>query len=113
VRAAPLLALVVVAACGPDYTARCRAWATAPCPAEFPNISQPVTEDACVSNARFACGAANCDAEYDAKITCETENPTCCDDVECDDAPSEACGDARTAWEDCTSRVRDACEAGA
>lgn len=105
-----LLCVVVASGCGPSAVAMCSAWANAPCPADYPNVSQGVAEDACVSNADFACGWENCDGEYDAAVACETDHPNCCNDVECDNGAA-ACATERMAWEDCVSRLRDQCEA--
>jgi hypothetical protein len=104
-----LLLLLATTDCGGiDKEGLCDAWANAACPAEYPNTQQGIDLSGCNSNFEFSCGSDNCDAEYEALITCETQNPTCCNDVECNDPV--ACDALYTTWADCTSRVRDDCE---
>jgi hypothetical protein len=104
-------AIVAASSCSP-IAAQCSAWANAECPDAYPNVEQGVSEEACVSDADFACGFENCDVEYDAAVSCETEHPNCCNDVECDNGAA-ACSTERTAWSDCVSRLRDKCEQAA
>ena len=105
------VAALAATACNVDEAGKIKCADDASCPSDYPNIVQGVTEDACKSDSEFNCGD-NCDTEYEAKIRCETEHPNCCNETECNNDTITYCDAERTAWTDCTERVRDACESG-
>ena len=105
-----LLLLVMLSSCGGNASALCEAWASATCPSDFPNLQPSVSVDACTSNFDFACRGDDCDAEYEARIRCETDNPNCCNDTECNNAPLTACAAVTQTWNDCVAAARAACE---
>lgn len=87
----------------------CPDWVAAECPADYPNLSHGLPDDACWSNFDFACRSENCDREYEAMILCETAFPNCCGESGCNDASGDHCEVETRAWWDCTERLRDAC----
>ncbi len=109
-RAVALSFAVCLCACGPDTGALCADWASATCPAEYPNLVPGVSADACRSNFDFGCRSDSCDAEYEARILCETAFPNCCNATECNNAPLASCATETRAWDDCVDRLRTACE---
>lgn len=96
-------------ACAPGGAQLCADWASAECSGEYPNLVTGLTEEECNENFDFSCRNQTCDAEYEALILCQTDYPTCCNGVGCDNTALTACASEDDAWTSCFRRVRDAC----